>query len=64
MLQLSGWLNTLGINPSRIAVMSDSGGGGVAAGAAILARDYGTPLSKQILIYQMLDDTNIKPILT
>jgi acetyl esterase/lipase len=51
----------LGIDPERIAIMGDSGGGGVAAGAAILARDNGTPLVKQILIYPMLDDRNIEP---
>lgn len=51
----------LGIDPTRIAVMGDSGGGGLAAGAAILARDKGTPISKQILIYPMLDDRNINP---
>jgi acetyl esterase/lipase len=51
----------LGIDPTRIAVMGDSGGGGVAAGSAILARDRGISLSKQILIYPMLDDRNIEP---
>lgn len=46
------------INPSRIAVMGDSAGGGLAAGVALLARDRGLqpPLAKQILIYPMLDD--------
>ena len=51
----------LGIEPSRIAVMGDSGGGGPAAGAAILARDRRVPLAKQILIYPMLDDRNTTP---
>jgi acetyl esterase/lipase len=46
----------LGIDPSRFAIMGDSGGGGIAAGTAILARDAGVPLAKQILIYPMLDD--------
>lgn len=45
----------LGIDPDRIAIMGDSGGG-VAAGAAILLRDRDIPLAKQILVYPMLDD--------
>ncbi len=48
----------LGVDPNRIAIMGDSGGGGVAAGAAILARDRGIALKRQILIYPMLDDRN------
>ncbi|KRA23005.1 alpha/beta hydrolase [Microbacterium sp. Root61] len=51
----------LWIDPQRIAVMGDSGGGGVAAGAAILARDRGVALAKQILVYPMLDDRTITP---
>ncbi len=39
--------------------MGDSGGAGIAAGAAILARDRGVPLAKQILIYPMLDDRTV-----
>jgi acetyl esterase/lipase len=51
----------LGVDPSRIAVMGDSGGGGPTAGAAILARDRDVPVAKQILIYPMLDDRNTTP---
>lgn len=51
----------LGVDAKRIAVMGDSGGGGVAAGVAIAARDAGVPLAKQILIYPMLDDRNTEP---
>ena len=51
----------LGVVPDRIAVMGDSGGGSPAAGAAILARDRGVPLARQILIYPMLDDRNTTP---
>ncbi|MBT2587817.1 alpha/beta hydrolase fold domain-containing protein [Arthrobacter sp. ISL-95] len=51
----------LGIDADRIAVMGDSGGGGVAAGVAIAARDAGTPLAKQILMNPMLDDRNLEP---
>ena len=52
----------LGVDPDRIAVMGDSGGGGVAASLAIYARDQGGPaIAKQILIYPMLDDRNTTP---
>lgn len=50
-----------GVEPTRIAVMGDSGGGGVAAGVAIAARDAGIALAKQVLIYPMLDDRNVIP---
>lgn len=60
-----GWLRAeaaaLGIDPDRIAIMGDSGGGGVGAAAAIMARDAGLVLSRQILIYPMLDDRNCIP---
>jgi acetyl esterase/lipase len=46
----------LRVDPARIGIMGDSGGGGVAAGTAILAREKGIPVAKQILIYPMLDD--------
>jgi acetyl esterase/lipase len=51
----------LGVDKARIAIMGDSGGGGVAAGVAIAARDAGIPVAKQILIYPMLDDHNVEP---
>lgn len=55
------WLFTnaheLGVDPSRIAVMGESAGGGHAAMLAIAARDRGeVPLIYQALIYPMLDD--------
>jgi acetyl esterase/lipase len=53
--------NKFGVDKARIAIMGDSGGGGVAAGVAIAARDAGIPVAKQILIYPMLDDRNIEP---
>jgi len=60
-----GWLlahaGELGVDPARVAVMGDSGGGAPAAGAAILARDRGVPLARQILVYPMLDDRNQVP---
>jgi acetyl esterase/lipase len=49
----------LNIDTSRIAVMGDSAGGGLAAAVALLARDRADmshPLAKQILIQPMLDD--------
>jgi acetyl esterase/lipase len=51
----------LSVEPQRIGLMGDSGGGGPAAGAAILARDRGVPLARQILIYPMLDDRTTNP---
>ena len=51
----------LGVDPARVAVMGDSGGGAPTAGAAILARDRGLRLAGQILIYPMLDDRNQTP---
>ncbi|BBX21934.1 alpha/beta hydrolase [Mycolicibacter terrae] len=47
----------LGVDASRLAVMGDSAGGGLAAGVCLLARDRGGPAIKaQLLIYPMLDD--------
>jgi acetyl esterase/lipase len=51
----------LGASPGRIAVMGDSGGGGLAAATATLARDGGVPLAGQILVYPMLDDRTQTP---
>ncbi len=56
----------LGVDPSRIAVMGDSAGGGIAASLAIYARDRarehaGPAIARQILVYPMLDDRNLVP---
>ncbi len=51
----------LGVDPSRMALMGDSGGGAPTAGTAILARDRGVGVACQILIYPMLDDRNLTP---
>ncbi|TCK24616.1 alpha/beta hydrolase [Pseudonocardia endophytica] len=47
----------LGIDPDRLIIAGPSAGGGLAAGAALLARDRGGPaLAGQALLYPMLDD--------
>ena len=53
----------LKIDPTRIGVMGESAGGGLAAGLALMARDrmFSPPLAKQILVYPMLDDRNTVP---
>ena len=50
----------LGIDRDNIMVFGKSGGGGVAASTALMARDRGGPaLSHQILIYPMIDDREV-----
>ncbi|KAL3447609.1 Alpha/Beta hydrolase protein [Aspergillus insuetus] len=47
----------LAIDPARIVILGGSGGGPIAAGCALLARDNGRPrLLGQILLTPMLDD--------
>lgn len=55
------WLHAnagrLGINPARIGIKGESGGGGFAAAAALFARDrQGPKFAFQHLIYPMIDD--------
>lgn len=51
----------LGIDPSRLGVMGDSAGGGLAAGVSLMARDRGLdpPIARQLLVYPMLDDRTV-----
>jgi acetyl esterase/lipase len=51
-----------GVEPSRIAIGGASGGGGLAAGLALLTRDRGeVQVAFQLLIYPMIDDRNATP---
>jgi triacylglycerol lipase len=55
------WLHTnagrLGLDPARIGIKGESGGGGFAAAAALYARDQqGPKFTFQHLIYPMIDD--------
>ncbi|KAF9891866.1 hypothetical protein FE257_003351 [Aspergillus nanangensis] len=58
---ISSHAEELSIDASRIGVLGESAGGGLAAGLALLARDRGLspPIAKQILIYPMLDDRTV-----
>ena len=52
----------LGVDPSRIAIGGASGGGGLAAGLALMTRDRGeVQVAFQLLIYPMIDDRNATP---
>ena len=51
----------VGVDPARVAVMGESAGAGLAAAAAIRARDAGLPVARQILVYPMLDDRTVDP---
>jgi len=46
----------LRVDPARVAVMGDSAGGTLSAGVAILARDAGLRLARQMLIYPAVND--------
>jgi acetyl esterase/lipase len=49
----------LNVDPDRIVVAGPSGGGGLAAAVALLARDRGGPApAGQMLLAPMLDDRN------
>lgn len=55
---LSANAESMFVDPTKIILWGESAGGGIAAGAALLARDnkLHPPVMKQILIYPMLDD--------
>jgi acetyl esterase/lipase len=62
LLYLADHASQLGGSPSRLAVMGESSGGGMAAGLALMVRDRGGPsLVSQVLIYPMLDDRSVVP---
>ena len=49
-----------GIDPERIAIGGASAGGGLAAGATLMALDSGGPLPAfQLLVYPMIDDRTV-----
>ena len=51
------WLAGLpAVDPARVAIGGASAGGGLTAALAFLARDRGTPVAAQLLVYPMLDD--------
>ena len=53
---LAGNAVELGVDPDRIGITGESAGGGLAAAAALMARDTGGPkLAGQFLTYPMLD---------
>lgn len=58
---LAGSTEQFGINPERIAIGGASAGGGLAAGLGLLARDRAEiDVCYQLLIYPMIDDSNVK----
>lgn len=62
LLWVAANMTELNIDPDRIVVSGPSGGGGLAAAVALLARDRGGPaLAGQMLQAPMLDDRNDTP---
>ncbi|WP_342436626.1 alpha/beta hydrolase fold domain-containing protein [Paenibacillus sp. FSL L8-0436] len=52
----------LGIDVNRVAIAGASGGGGLTAALALMARDKGGPsIIFQMPLYPMLDNRNITP---
>jgi acetyl esterase/lipase len=62
LLWIAGHAKELNIDPSKIIILGKSGGGGIAAGTALYARDRGGPgVASQMLIYPMIEDRLIHP---
>lgn len=62
---LAGGAAEFGVDPARIAVRGQSAGGGLAAGAVLLARDRGGPaIAFQFLAIPELDDRLTTPSMT
>ena len=56
---------SLMIDQNKVAILGVSAGGGLAAGLSLLNRDEaGHDLCGQVLVYPMLDDTNVAPAST
>ncbi|KAK5107742.1 hypothetical protein LTR62_000718 [Meristemomyces frigidus] len=60
---LSSHATELGIDNTRILVLGESAGGGIAAGLVLMARDKALqpPIAYQMLVYPMLDDRTSVP---
>ena len=57
---LHGNAGQMGLDPARIGIKGESGGGGFAAAAALYARDHqGPKFAFQHLIYPMIDDRTV-----
>jgi acetyl esterase/lipase len=57
---LAGHATEYHVEPSRIVIMGDSAGGGLAAGVCLMSRDLGGPTpALQVLVYPMLDDRTL-----
>ncbi|KAI1345014.1 triacylglycerol lipase [Xylariaceae sp. FL0016] len=52
------YARSFGVDPARVVLWGTSAGGGIAAGASLMARDRGLspPIAGQVLIYPKLDD--------
>ena len=57
----AGNASSFGADPTRIAVAGDSAGGNLAAAATLMVRERrGPPLSAQVLIYPMVDESALE----
>ncbi len=51
---------SLGVDPTRVAIGGASAGGGIAAGLVLMAHDRGLHPVFQLLVYPMLDDRTVR----